>query len=168
MAISVATKSLTKDEIVSLLDPFVAEWFSQFPDITPPQRYAIINIHERNNTLIASPTGSGKTLAAFLSIINELVRLGREGKLVVADLHLGLADEQESKGVHIPTTTLPKILESILVPAREYGCSKVILLGDVKHEFGRPSEPEWYAVRKLIKAVRENWLRDRGRSRKPR
>ncbi|MEM1525175.1 MAG: DEAD/DEAH box helicase, partial [Nitrososphaerales archaeon] len=81
MAICIATRSYSKDEVLSLLDPLVAEWFSIFPDLTPPQKYAIINIHEGKNTLIASPTGSGKTLSAFLSIINELVKLAREGNL---------------------------------------------------------------------------------------
>ncbi|MCS7116125.1 MAG: ATP-dependent helicase [Nitrososphaerota archaeon] len=81
MTITIATRSYTKDEVLSILDPLVAEWFSIFPDLTPPQRYAIVNIHEGKNTLIASPTGSGKTLSAFLSIISELVKLAREGKL---------------------------------------------------------------------------------------
>ena len=36
---------------------------------------------QQRNTLIAAPTGSGKTLAAFLAAIDDLVRLGVEGKL---------------------------------------------------------------------------------------
>lgn len=81
MAIEVATKSYSKEEILDLLDPDVARWFSGFKQITPPQQYAIANIQAGKNTLIASPTGSGKTLSAFLSILNELVSLGREGIL---------------------------------------------------------------------------------------
>jgi ATP-dependent Lhr-like helicase len=81
MGIALAERALTKPEVLALLDPLVASWFGTFPDLTPPQRYAILNIHQRSNTLIASPTGSGKTLAAFLSIISELVRLGRQGGL---------------------------------------------------------------------------------------
>ena len=38
-------------------------------------------IKKQRHTLIAAPTGSGKTLAAFLSAIDDLVRLGVEGKL---------------------------------------------------------------------------------------
>jgi len=81
VGIALAERALTKPEVLALFDPLVAGWFGTFPDLTPPQRYAILNIHQRNNTLIASPTGSGKTLAAFLSIISELVRLGRHGGL---------------------------------------------------------------------------------------
>lgn len=81
MTIAVAERSYSREEISSILHPLVAKWFSQFGDVTPPQRYAIVNIHEGKNTLIASPTGSGKTLSAFLSIISELVRLGQKNEL---------------------------------------------------------------------------------------
>jgi len=72
----VADREYSKQRILSVLDPLVAKWFSnKFRELTPPQRHAIVNIHEGKNTLIASPTGSGKTLSAFLSIISELVDL---------------------------------------------------------------------------------------------
>jgi ATP-dependent Lhr-like helicase len=96
MTIEVAKRSYSREEISSLLHPLVAEWFSQFGDVTPPQKYAIVNIHEGKNTLIASPTGSGKTLRAFLSIISELVRSGEETKLVLS-IHLVLELQMQVK-----------------------------------------------------------------------
>ncbi|MFQ6011111.1 MAG: ATP-dependent helicase [Nitrososphaerales archaeon] len=63
------------------LDPIVEEWFSRFAGATPPQRYAVPLIQAKKNVLIASPTGSGKTLAAFLSVLDELVKRGKNGKL---------------------------------------------------------------------------------------
>ncbi|MGH9899960.1 MAG: DEAD/DEAH box helicase, partial [Pyrinomonadaceae bacterium] len=68
--------------ILELFHPAVAKWFSgQFKEPTEPQRQAWPAIKSGRNTLIAAPTGSGKTLAAFLSAIDELVRLGLDGKL---------------------------------------------------------------------------------------
>jgi ATP-dependent helicase Lhr and Lhr-like helicase len=65
-----------------IFHPAVARWFEKsFPAATPPQMQAWPAIKERRNTLIAAPTGSGKTLAAFLAAIDDLVRLGVEGKL---------------------------------------------------------------------------------------
>src|SRR6266850_1766530 len=62
--------------------PAVREWFRKhFPAPTEPQARAWPAIKQRRHTLIAAPTGSGKTLAAFLSAIDDLVRLGVEGKL---------------------------------------------------------------------------------------
>jgi ATP-dependent Lhr-like helicase len=71
-----------KEAILASLHPYVREWFtSTFKDFSPPQRFSILNIHYRLNTLISSPTGSGKTLSAFLAILNELVSLADAGTL---------------------------------------------------------------------------------------
>lgn len=74
------------EEVLSLLEPSVQEWWArQFGSyvpqntgfFTPPQRGAIPLIHNKENTLIVAPTGSGKTNASFTAIINELYRLQR-------------------------------------------------------------------------------------------
>ena len=67
---------------LEIFHPAVARWFGKtFPEATPPQRDAWPTIKQARNTLIAAPTGSGKTLAAFLAAIDDLIRLGVEGKL---------------------------------------------------------------------------------------
>src|SRR5213075_2016963 len=66
----------------SIFHPAVHSWFAKtFPAATPPQERAWPAIKQQQHTLIAAPTGSGKTLAAFMSAIDDLVRLGVEGKL---------------------------------------------------------------------------------------
>ena len=67
---------------LEIFHPAVARWFARsFPAPTQPQIQAWPEIKKQRHTLIAAPTGSGKTLAAFLSAIDDLVRLGVEGKL---------------------------------------------------------------------------------------
>ena len=67
---------------LEIFHPAVARWFARsFPAPTDPQLRAWPEIKKQRHTLIAAPTGSGKTLAAFLSAIDDLVRLGVEGKL---------------------------------------------------------------------------------------
>jgi len=67
---------------LDIFHPAVARWLGHsFPEPTPPQLQAWPEIKKHRNTLIAAPTGSGKTLAAFLSAIDDLVRLGVDGKL---------------------------------------------------------------------------------------
>lgn len=70
------------EEILNILNPLVKEWFcGKFTEFAPPQKFSIMNIHQRENTLVSSPTGSGKTLSAFLAIINELVDLSQKSIL---------------------------------------------------------------------------------------
>ncbi|RSN69485.1 ATP-dependent helicase [Candidatus Korarchaeum cryptofilum] len=77
-----AVKEYSKEEVLEVLHPAVAEWFdSNFPSLSPPQRLAIVPISEGKNVLISSPTGTGKTLTAFLSIISEIIRMGETGEL---------------------------------------------------------------------------------------
>jgi len=76
------SESKDKKEVLGLMEPLISEWFDdKFDSLTEPQGYAIPFIHDRKNVLVSSPTGSGKTLTAFLSIINELFKLDKEGEL---------------------------------------------------------------------------------------
>ncbi len=70
------------EEIYEILHPVVKEWFkNKFGKFSIPQKYAVMDIYDRQNVLISSPTGSGKTLAAFLSILNELIKLADRNEL---------------------------------------------------------------------------------------
>jgi len=121
-------RKYTKDEVLGLLDPIIREWFeSKFNDLTEPQAYAIPYIHAGENVLVSAPTGSGKTLTGFLTIINELFLLAKEGKLennvycvyvsplkaLANDIHRNLEEPLEEiknlakeKGIEIPKITV--------------------------------------------------------------
>lgn len=70
------------EEVLGILHPIVGEWFKErFRDLTPSQAYGITPIRSGENTLISAPTGSGKTLACFLTILDDLIKLGFENRL---------------------------------------------------------------------------------------
>ena len=70
------------EEIFNTMNPLLSQWFKQkFKTFTAPQKYAILNIHCGENTLISAPTGTGKTLPAFAAVLNELISLS-EAKLL--------------------------------------------------------------------------------------
>ena len=80
--IEYASREYKDEEIFKILVPEIRQWFKEkFGKFTPPQRYAVMEIHNGNNILISSPTGSGKTFAAFLAAINELLLLAKKGQL---------------------------------------------------------------------------------------
>lgn len=82
MPIRKAQREYSDQHIFALLHPIVRAWFKKkFKTFTPPQKYAVVEIHEGKSVLISSPTGSGKTLSAFLAAINELFLLASQGKL---------------------------------------------------------------------------------------
>ncbi|MGK2942050.1 MAG: DEAD/DEAH box helicase [Immundisolibacter sp.] len=62
---------------LSVFHPAVAAWFDKtFAGPTSAQLAAWPAIRGGQHTLLAAPTGSGKTLAAFLTVIDDLVRVG--------------------------------------------------------------------------------------------
>ncbi len=102
--------------------PAVASWFAKsFPDATPPQREAWPAIKQQRNTLIAAPTGSGKTLAAFLAAIDDLVRLGVEGRLddtthVVYVSPLKALSNDIQRNLQIPLAGIQEELRALGLP----------------------------------------------------
>ena len=76
------TQKYSDEEIFSALNPLLAKWFKwKFGKFTEPQRYAIMNIHQRQNTLVSAETGTGKTLSAFAAVLSELITLS-ESKML--------------------------------------------------------------------------------------
>ncbi len=82
MAITFQKQKFSDTEIFKAMNPLLASWFKErFGSFTEPQRYAILNIHNQENTLITAPTGTGKTLSAFAAILNELISLSEYNQL---------------------------------------------------------------------------------------
>jgi len=81
--ISYKTKEDKEEEIFALLNPIVRDWFKQkFKTFSPPQKFAITEIHARQNVLVSASTGTGKTLCGFLAILNELIDSSEKGLLL--------------------------------------------------------------------------------------
>src|ERR687891_2360845 len=124
---------------LELFHPAVAGWFARsFPAPTDPQIQAWPEIKKQRHTLIAAPTGSGKTLAAFMSAIDDLVRLGVEGQLdntthviyvsplkalsndIQRNLQVPLAGiEEELKAMGLPEVNIRTLVRTGDTPAAE-------------------------------------------------
>ncbi|MEM2929729.1 MAG: metallophosphoesterase [Thermoproteota archaeon] len=74
--------------------------------------------------------------------------------IVVADIHLGLEWELEEKGVHIPFPTYTPIIKSLRNMFNRRSSRRLIILGDIKNEFGDINPEEWTQVQDFVNDVR--------------
>jgi len=119
---------------LELFHPAVARWFAQtFPAPTDPQSQAWPEIKKHRHTLIAAPTGSGKTLAAFLSAIDDLVRLGVEGNLddsthVIYVSPLKALSNDVQRNLQVPLEGIQEELKNLGLP--EVNIRTLVRTGD--------------------------------------
>lgn len=74
--------------------------------------------------------------------------------LLMSDLHLGLEEDVESKGVALPVDVYPEVREMVLNSIKTSGARRFIVLGDLKHEFGGRLYSEYVEVRDLVNLVK--------------
>ena len=119
---------------LEIFHPAVARWFTKtFPSATPPQQEAWPAIKQQRNTLIAAPTGSGKTLSAFLAAIDDLVRLGLDGKLedtthVVYVSPLKALSNDIQRNLQVPLAGIEEELKAMGLP--EVNVRTLVRTGD--------------------------------------
>jgi ATP-dependent Lhr-like helicase len=119
---------------LELFHPAVARWFARtFPAPTDPQLQAWPEIKKHRHTLIAAPTGSGKTLAAFLSAIDDLVRLGVDGNLddsthVIYVSPLKALSNDVQRNLQVPLEGIQEELKNLGLP--EVNIRTLVRTGD--------------------------------------
>jgi ATP-dependent helicase Lhr and Lhr-like helicase len=119
---------------LEIFHPAVARWFTRsFPAATDPQLRAWPEIKKHRHTLIAAPTGSGKTLAAFLSAIDDLIRLGLEGQLddsthVIYVSPLKALSNDVQRNLQVPLEGIQEELKALGLP--EVNIRTLVRTGD--------------------------------------
>jgi len=77
--------------------------------------------------------------------------------LAVTDLHLGYEEALIKQGTLIPKFNFNDSVERLKKIFSKTGkLNKIIILGDLKHEFGLISEQEWSEVTKMLSFLNEN------------
>jgi len=76
--------------------------------------------------------------------------LKKHKALVIADVHIGYEEALNKQGIMVPRQQFKDMIERIerITKGLDYGT--VIILGDLKHEFGRISEQEWRETLKFL------------------
>jgi putative SbcD/Mre11-related phosphoesterase len=76
--------------------------------------------------------------------------------LIIGDLHLGYEEALNYQGVMVPKFQYPKIIQKLEEIRKKTNSSKIIINGDLKHEFFKISRQEWKETLQFI-----DFLRDR-------
>ena len=80
-----------------------------------------------------------------------LIKTNEKKILVIGDLHLGYEESLNRSGIFFPRQMFQEIIEYFDKVFKKIGMvDEVVLLGDVKHEFGGISRQEWSDYLKLV------------------
>ncbi len=91
-----------------------------------------------------------------IEIIGTALFLQKEKTLILSDFHLGYEEALVKKGILIPKSQFRQIIEKLEIIFKKTGkVKKVILNGDLKHEFGTILNSEWRDVIKLIEFIKK-------------
>jgi len=87
-----------------------------------------------------------------IEIIDLALYLKKENILIIADTHIGYEEALNKQGIFVPRFQFKEIilrLEKILKKVK-IKLNKIIINGDIKHEFGTISQQEWRHTLQLL------------------
>ncbi len=102
----------------------------------------------RKHNLMKQPNQS-----AQFNLLNLAAYFPKQKILAIADLHIGLEEAYASAGQMIPKVQFKEIEKNLTKLLKETKPDKVILCGDIKHEFGNISKTEWRETLKVIDLI---------------
>lgn len=85
-----------------------------------------------------------------IEIIDLSLWLKKEKILIISDLHLGYEGMLENKGLLMPRFQLNDILDKLKKILKKIKPQKIIINGDLKHEFGKILNQEWRDILRLF------------------
>lgn len=81
------------------------------------------------------------------------LHLPEERTVIIADLHIGYESALEAEGIHIPRIQTKTVISSLSKLLDRYEPDRLVILGDLKHEFSRNLGQEMKDVRKVLDSV---------------
>jgi len=85
-----------------------------------------------------------------IKIIGLTLFLEKQKILVIADSHIGYEEALNKQGVLIPRLQFKEILKHLEPVFKQVKPEMIVMLGDIKHEFGTISRQEWRDTLNLL------------------
>ncbi|MFH1210632.1 MAG: metallophosphoesterase [archaeon] len=89
-------------------------------------------------------------IVSGVEILDLSLYLKKENVLVLSDFHIGYEEALNKQGVFIPRFQFEEIIARLKKILDGLSLKMIVILGDVKHEFGTISETEWRNTLKLL------------------
>ena len=89
-------------------------------------------------------------IATGIKIVDTALWFEAEKVLVINDLHIGYEEALHRKGVLVPRFQLEQIINKLKLILPKTKPAKIIINGDLKHEFGKVLRQEWREVLELL------------------
>ncbi len=78
-----------------------------------------------------------------------------ENTLIISDLHIGYEEALNKQGVMIPRLQFPEMYERLEKILEKTKPEKIVINGDLKHEFGTISDQEWRETLKIVDLLKK-------------
>ncbi len=87
-----------------------------------------------------------------IKIVGEALWVEEESVIIISDLHLGYEEHLYNKGVMVPKLQLQEVISKISAVLKKIKKKpkKLVINGDLKHEFGKALKQEWKDVLALL------------------
>ncbi len=89
-------------------------------------------------------------LSPKIEIIHAALWLSTKKILVINDLHIGYEEALHRKGILVPKFQLQEIIKEMEQILKKVKPDKIIINGDLKHEFGTVLRQEWSEVLRFL------------------
>ena len=92
--------------------------------------------------------------------INLSIYLREHKTLILSDFHIGLEEALQKQGFLIPRFQLKNIVNNLneifeILKNNKFDVERIVINGDLKHEFGTISDQEWRDTLKIIDFLKE-------------
>lgn len=91
-----------------------------------------------------------------LEIMDLCLYFKKEKALVLADMHMGYEEALNKQGVLVPRFQYAETVKHLEGILSGFKVNKIIINGDLKHEFGTISETEWRHTLRLLDLLSEH------------
>tara|TARA_Y100000310_G_scaffold302635_1_gene340194 strand:+ start:35331 stop:36044 length:714 start_codon:yes stop_codon:yes gene_type:complete len=91
-----------------------------------------------------------------LEIIDLSLYLIKEKTLILSDMHLGFEESLNKRGILIPKFQFKETKEKLTEIFKKITPEKIILNGDLKHEFSTISDTEWNNALRILDFLKEH------------